>query len=154
MKRSTAHKVISYSVQKERKSIPLLGNMDRIVSLSLEFVKRHFTRSQVFPNLAETYRALESSHLLFFCFVHLNHSNLNFSLQMYELSAKLPNKSIKNLSKSALCYYSIFFCLFHRANRRFYELDFLVRQVVLLVEFLVRPRVREVLEGDKSKCSL
>ena len=57
------------------------------------------------------------------------------------------------LVKERLCYYSVFFCLFHRANHRLDELDFLVRQSVLLIEFLVRPRLREVLEGDEGKYS-
>ena len=41
------------------------------------------------------------------------------------------NIPIKILSKSALCYYSVFCRLFHRANHRLDELDFLVRQAVL-----------------------
>ena len=36
-----------------------------------------------------------------------------------------------NLVKERLCYYPVFFCLFHRANHRLDELDFLVRQAVL-----------------------
>ena len=40
--------------------------------------------------------------------------------------------------------------LFHRANHGFDELDFLVRQPVLLVQFLVSPRLAEVLEGNEQ----
>ena len=53
-------------------------------------------------------------------------------------TSKLSNQK---LVKERLCYYSVFFCLFHRANHRLDELDFLVRQAVLLIEFLVRPRL-------------
>ena len=137
--------VISYSVQRARKSVPLLCNIDRIVPLSLEFLKRHLTRSKVFPNLSQTYRTLESSLLFFFCFVHLNHCILIFSLQMYELSLLLPNKNSKTCQRAPL----LFLCLFHRSYHRFDELDFLIRQSVLLIEFLVSPRLAEVLEGDK-----
>ena len=129
-----AYMTISCTVQKERMSIPLLGDIDSVVPLSLEIVKRHLTRSQVFPYLAETYRALESSHFLFFCFVHLNHCILIFSVQMYELSTKLPNKSTKNLSKSACCYYSVSCCLFHRANHGFYELDLPICDTLITFE--------------------
>ena len=144
-----AYMVISCSVQKERKSIPLLGDIDRVVPLSLEIVKRHLTRSQVFPYLAETYRALESSHFLFFCFVHLNHCMLIFSVQMYELSAKLPKKSTKTCQR-APCVIILFpFCLFHRFDHRLDKLYFLIRQAVLGIEFCIRPRFAEVLEGNK-----
>lgn len=61
-----------------------------------------------------------------------------------------PNFQIK-LSKSCqrapvVCF--VFF-LFHWPYHRFDELDFLVRQAVLLIEFFIRPRLAEVLEGDE-----
>ena len=57
---------------------PSIGDIDRVVPLSFEFLKRHLARSEVFPNLTETYRTHESSLLFFFCFVHLNHNLMNF----------------------------------------------------------------------------
>ena len=100
-----AYRVISCSVQQVRKSIPLFCDIDRIVPLSFEFFKRHLTRSQVFPNLAETNRTLESSLLLFFCFVHLNNCILIFSVQMYELYMRIPNKTSKTCQRVP-CYFT------------------------------------------------
>ena len=57
-----------------RNANPLFGDIDRIVPLPLEFLKRHLTRSEVFPNLTETNRAHKSSLLLFLRFVHFNHN--------------------------------------------------------------------------------
>ena len=51
---------------------------------------------------------------------------------------KLSNQK---LVKERLCYYSVFFCLFHRVNHRLYELDFLVRQDFLLHTVLMAPCV-------------
>ncbi len=102
--------MIFYSVQRVRKSISLFCNIDSFVPLSLEFIKRHFTRSKILPYLAEIHSTLKSCLLFFFCFVHLNHITSFFSMQMYKVYSKLPNKNLKNLSKSAF-YYIVFYYL-------------------------------------------
>ena len=91
--------VTSYLVQRVKNSNPSLRDIDRIVPLSLEFLKRHLARSEVLPYLTETYRTHESSLLLFFCFVHLNHNLMNFRCKDKNFPRNFqikPQKLVKN----------------------------------------------------------
>ena len=114
-----------------RKSIPLLRNIDRIVPLSLEIFNRHVARSKVFPYFAETYGTLESGLLFFFCFVHLYHRSLIFSVQKYKLSSIIPIKTSKTCQRSRFFIYfcflffvcSLFHWSYHTLNKGYLRLS-------------------------------
>ena len=136
-----------------RKSIPLLRNIDRIVPLSLEIFNRHVARSKVFPYFAETYGTLESGLLFFFCFVHLYHRSLIFSVQKYKLSSIIPNKTSKTCQRSRFLFIFVsfsFVCsLFHWSYHTFYKGNLIIFQPVFLVKHFVCPGMREILKRDE-----
>ena len=95
--------------------------------------------------------------LLAYSFLHANrgiaHLQNTFQVGVILVFVRIDHRSRLRLFRKIVVIgcHRLLFILFHWSYHRFDELNFLVRQVVLLVKLLVRPRLAEVLEGDEQE---
>ena len=104
--------------------MPRLFLPNKLLALFLKMsVTRPLTSKPLFPQESQSLQGLVArKRMLFPVFHTLPHFGIMFCDAKIRRKNGTTNHSNQKLVKERLCYYSVFFCLFHRANHRLDEL--------------------------------